>query len=73
MRRLSDLSIPEIQRALDDLQRQITFLRTDVGEMSVPTEVARVPRDKSARIYFDEEAGTLVIVTRSGTHTWSED
>lgn len=73
MRRLSALSIPEIQRAIDDLQRQINYLKSDLGELEIPTSAARTPTDKAARVYFDEEAGKLVIVTRGGTHEWSED
>ena len=73
MRRLSALSIPEIQRAIDDLQRQINYLKADVGEMAIPTEAARAPRDRTARLYFDAAAGKLVVVTKDGKHEWSED
>lgn len=73
MRRLSALNIPEIQRALDDLQRQINALREDFGEMAIPTEEARVPIGREARVWFDEAEGKFKILTRTGLHEWSED
>ena len=73
MSRLSALNIPEIQRALDDLQRQINVLREDLGEFEMPVSEPRVPTGSEARLWFDEAAGMLKVVTRSGLHEWSED
>jgi len=73
VRRLGALNIPEIQKALDDLQRQINYLREDFGEMALPTEEPRVPKNGEALLWFDEVDGKLKIKTRTQVHEWSED
>lgn len=73
MRRILSNDPRDIQLAIDDLDREIRRLKADFGELEVPTGAPRVPVGREAKIYFDEVAGKLVVVTRAGTSYWSKD
>jgi hypothetical protein len=72
MRRLSGNDPREIQYALDDIDRRLRRLEEDDGMMGIPVQAARAPV-RGARVYFDEQAGKLVVVTADGISYWSKD